>query len=167
MPRRRRSPSSSAHDSVDPAQPIGDRDQLFGPVGAHPDDDQGGQPLLSEPDVEVHPIGPHIDIVPIGQAAGHERLPLSLPLGRQPGDHRRRQPGRGPKEAFQRRDEVPELIPCRYSSYLGRELAEPDRAWVSDVRVERIAEASHWVQADASERVNQLMVDFLLEPIGG
>ncbi|HEV2918377.1 MAG TPA: alpha/beta hydrolase, partial [Actinomycetota bacterium] len=45
--------------------------------------------------------------------------------------------------------------------YLGRELAEPDRAWVPDVRVERIAEASHWVQADAPERVNQLMVDFL------
>jgi hypothetical protein len=35
------------------------------------------------------------------------------------------------------------------------------------VRVERIAEASHWVQADASERVNQPMVDFLLEPIRG
>jgi pimeloyl-ACP methyl ester carboxylesterase len=29
------------------------------------------------------------------------------------------------------------------------------------VRVERIPEASHWVQADAPERVNQLMVDFL------
>jgi pimeloyl-ACP methyl ester carboxylesterase len=35
------------------------------------------------------------------------------------------------------------------------------------LRVERIADASHWVQADAPERVNQLMVDFLLEPIGG
>jgi pimeloyl-ACP methyl ester carboxylesterase len=34
------------------------------------------------------------------------------------------------------------------------------------VRVERIAEASHWVQADAPERVNQLMVEFL-RPIGG
>jgi epoxide hydrolase 4 len=50
--------------------------------------------------------------------------------------------------------------------YLGRELAEPDRAWVPDVRVERIAEASHWVQADAPERVNQLMADFLLEHMG-
>jgi epoxide hydrolase 4 len=50
--------------------------------------------------------------------------------------------------------------------YLGPELAEPDRAWVPEVRVERIAEASHWVQADAPERVNQLMVDFL-EPIRG
>jgi len=33
--------------------------------------------------------------------------------------------------------------------------------------VERIADASHWVQADDPERVNQMMVDFLLEPIGG
>jgi hypothetical protein len=44
---------------------------------------------------------------------------------------------------------------------LRRELAEPDRAWVPDVRVERIAEASHCLQADAPERVNQLMLDFL------
>jgi pimeloyl-ACP methyl ester carboxylesterase len=50
--------------------------------------------------------------------------------------------------------------------YLGRELAEPDRAWVPDVRVERIPQASHWVQADAPERVNQLMMDFL-QPISG
>jgi epoxide hydrolase 4 len=50
--------------------------------------------------------------------------------------------------------------------YLGRELAEPDRALVPDVRVERIAEASHWVQTDAPQRVNQLMVDFL-QPIRG
>jgi pimeloyl-ACP methyl ester carboxylesterase len=49
---------------------------------------------------------------------------------------------------------------------LGRELAEPDRAWVPEMRVERIPEASHWVQADAPERVNQLMVDFL-QPIAG
>jgi epoxide hydrolase 4 len=50
--------------------------------------------------------------------------------------------------------------------YLGRELAEPDPAWVPEVRVERIPQASHWVQADAPERVNQLMVDFL-QPIRG
>jgi pimeloyl-ACP methyl ester carboxylesterase len=50
--------------------------------------------------------------------------------------------------------------------YLGRELAEPDPAWVPEVRVERIAEASHWVQADAPERVNQLMVEFL-QPLRG
>ena len=66
-----------------------------------------------------------------------------------------------------RRVDIPTLIIWgEQDRYLGRELAEPDRAWVPDVRVERIAEASHWVQADAPERVNQLMVDFL-QPIRG
>jgi epoxide hydrolase 4 len=66
-----------------------------------------------------------------------------------------------------RRVDIPTLVIWGdQDRYLGRELAEPDRAWVPDVRVERIAEASHWVQADAPERVNQLMVDFLLEHMG-
>ncbi len=61
-----------------------------------------------------------------------------------------------------RRVDIPTLIIWGdQDRSLGRELAEPDRAWVPDVRVERIAEASHWVQADDPERVNQLMVDFL------
>ncbi|HEX2189336.1 MAG TPA: alpha/beta hydrolase [Longimicrobiaceae bacterium] len=33
--------------------------------------------------------------------------------------------------------------------------------WVPGIRVERIPEASHWVAADAPERVNRLLVDFL------
>lgn len=33
--------------------------------------------------------------------------------------------------------------------------------WVPDLRVERIPDASHWVQFDASERVNDLLVDHL------
>jgi epoxide hydrolase 4 len=66
-----------------------------------------------------------------------------------------------------RRVDIPTLIIWGdQDRYLGRALAEPDRGWVPDVRVERIAEASHWVQADAPERVNQLMVDFL-QPIAG
>jgi pimeloyl-ACP methyl ester carboxylesterase len=44
---------------------------------------------------------------------------------------------------------------------LGEELAEPDRRWVPNVRVERIPKASHWVQADAPERVNELLRSFL------
>jgi pimeloyl-ACP methyl ester carboxylesterase len=66
-----------------------------------------------------------------------------------------------------RRVDIPTLVIWGdQDRYLGRELAEPDHAWVPEVRVERIAEASHWVQADAPERVNQLMVDFL-QPIRG
>jgi pimeloyl-ACP methyl ester carboxylesterase len=45
---------------------------------------------------------------------------------------------------------------------LGAELAEPDRRWVPNlVGVERLPDASHWVQNDAPERVNELLVDFL------
>jgi pimeloyl-ACP methyl ester carboxylesterase len=45
--------------------------------------------------------------------------------------------------------------------HLGSELAEPASEWVPNVRVERIPEATHWVQHDAPERVNELLVEFL------
>jgi pimeloyl-ACP methyl ester carboxylesterase len=45
--------------------------------------------------------------------------------------------------------------------YLGLELAEPDPAWVPNARVERLANATHWVQNDQPERVNQLLLEFL------
>jgi epoxide hydrolase 4 len=44
---------------------------------------------------------------------------------------------------------------------LGEELAAPPEGWVKDVRIERIADASHWVQNDAPERVNELLAGFL------
>jgi pimeloyl-ACP methyl ester carboxylesterase len=45
--------------------------------------------------------------------------------------------------------------------YLGRHLIDGTERWVGDLRVERIAEASHWVQADAPERVNALLLEHL------
>jgi pimeloyl-ACP methyl ester carboxylesterase len=46
-------------------------------------------------------------------------------------------------------------------SYLGSDLAEPDRDDVPNLdRVERLPDASHWVHHDEAERVNQLLVDF-------
>ena len=46
-------------------------------------------------------------------------------------------------------------------SYLGPELAEPDRDDVPNLdRVERLADASHWVHHDAPESVTQLLIDF-------
>ena len=45
--------------------------------------------------------------------------------------------------------------------HLGSELAEPAPEWVPNVRMERIPEATHWVQHDAPERVNELLIDFL------
>jgi pimeloyl-ACP methyl ester carboxylesterase len=44
--------------------------------------------------------------------------------------------------------------------WLGAELAQPDPRWVPNVRVEHIAEASHWIQADAPDRVNELLLRF-------
>ena len=45
--------------------------------------------------------------------------------------------------------------------YLGRHLIDGTERWVGDLRVERIAQASHWVQADAPERVNDLLLEHL------
>jgi epoxide hydrolase 4 len=47
--------------------------------------------------------------------------------------------------------------------HLGSELAEPAPEWVPNVRVERIADATHWVQHDAPERVNGLLLGFFDE----
>jgi epoxide hydrolase 4 len=44
--------------------------------------------------------------------------------------------------------------------YLGVRLTERLEGWVPDLRVERLPEASHWVQSDAPEQVNQLLVEF-------
>jgi pimeloyl-ACP methyl ester carboxylesterase len=47
--------------------------------------------------------------------------------------------------------------------HIGSELAEPAPEWVPNVRVERIADATHWVQHDAPERVSELLVGFMNE----
>jgi pimeloyl-ACP methyl ester carboxylesterase len=45
--------------------------------------------------------------------------------------------------------------------YLGLPLTEGLTEWVPNLRIERIADASHWVQMDAPDRVNDLMIQFL------
>ena len=45
--------------------------------------------------------------------------------------------------------------------YLGVDLTKGLERWAPDVRVEHIPDASHWVQNDAPERVNELIVGFL------
>ena len=51
--------------------------------------------------------------------------------------------------------------------YLGAELAEPDQSWVSNARVERLPDASHWVQLDRPQEVNALLLEFLLNSYSG
>jgi pimeloyl-ACP methyl ester carboxylesterase len=48
----------------------------------------------------------------------------------------------------------------RHDNYLGKHLAEPYPEDVPNCRIEYL-EASHWVQVDAPEDVNRLLIDFL------
>jgi pimeloyl-ACP methyl ester carboxylesterase len=45
--------------------------------------------------------------------------------------------------------------------YLSPRLTQGLEAWVPDLRVERLAESSHWVQNEAPDRVNRALIRFL------
>jgi pimeloyl-ACP methyl ester carboxylesterase len=47
---------------------------------------------------------------------------------------------------------------------LGKDLAEPPRRFVPHARVVHIPNATHWVQNDAPEKVNELLVEFVTKP---
>jgi epoxide hydrolase 4 len=66
---------------------------------------------------------------------------------------------------LRRRIEAPVMVIWgQRDLFLVPELARPDPALVPDARVERLPDASHWVQQDRPERVNALLLDFLGEP---
>lgn len=72
----------------------------------------------------------------------------------------RRSPGRVRREA--RRIDTPTLLIWgEQDSGLSPRLTHGLERWVAELRIERIPDASHWVMADAPERVNRLMLDFL------
>ena len=45
--------------------------------------------------------------------------------------------------------------------YLGIDLADPGPELVSNLRLEKLPKASHWVQVDEADRVNELILDFI------
>ena len=59
------------------------------------------------------------------------------------------------------------IIWGQQDAYVGPELAEPDRDWVSNYRVVRLENASHWVMADEPERVSELILEHLAEATRG
>jgi pimeloyl-ACP methyl ester carboxylesterase len=70
--------------------------------------------------------------------------------------------GAGAMAAATRHLEMPTLVVWgEKDRYLNLRLTEGMESLVSNLRVERIPEASHWVQIDAAERVNALMLSFL------
>ncbi len=70
--------------------------------------------------------------------------------------------GTGAMGAATRRLEMPTLLIWgEKDRYLNLRLTEGLDQWIANLRIERIPEASHWVQVDAAERVNTLMIAFL------
>jgi pimeloyl-ACP methyl ester carboxylesterase len=53
------------------------------------------------------------------------------------------------------------LIWGEQDRYLGIHLTEGLDRWASNIHVERLPQGSHWVQMDAPDRVNELLIDFL------
>jgi pimeloyl-ACP methyl ester carboxylesterase len=71
---------------------------------------------------------------------------------------------RNPREAL--REPAPITCPTLLiwgdrDRYLGADLTRGLEQWVPNIRVEHIPGASHWVQLDAPERVNDLIIGFL------
>ncbi len=63
-------------------------------------------------------------------------------------------------------DKIPINVPVlllwgERDAYLSPRLTEGLNAWVPNLRVMRFPDVSHWIQNDAPERVNRLMIDFL------
>jgi hypothetical protein len=86
--------------------PVGEGDQLLGPVGTDPDQHQQAQPLFVQPDVEVDAVGPHVHVVDPGQVAGGEGFGLVLPRPDESGDDRAGQACGGTQELLQCRREI-------------------------------------------------------------
>jgi pimeloyl-ACP methyl ester carboxylesterase len=64
--------------------------------------------------------------------------------------------------ALRRRIEAPVMVIWgQRDLFLVPELARPDAAWAPGARVERLPDASHWVQQDRPEKVNAMLLDFL------
>ena len=53
------------------------------------------------------------------------------------------------------------LIWGEQDRYLDLRLTEGLERWAPDIRVERIPDASHWIQNDTPQRVNELIIQFL------
>jgi pimeloyl-ACP methyl ester carboxylesterase len=80
------------------------------------------------------------------------------------GTLRRALAGRTGRPPAYRRVQVPTLLIWgEQDSALSVSLTEGLDEWVEDLRVEHLPEASHWVQADAPETVNDLLGEFLAE----
>mgnify|MGYP002837125169 CR=1 FL=1 len=71
---------------------------------------------------------------------------------------------RNPKELVSKMSPIDQPVLVIWGEkdrYLGLELAEPDSRWVRDLTMTIIPDASHWVQVDQPQLVNDSLLDFL------
>jgi hypothetical protein len=87
--------------------------------------------VFFEADVDVHAVGPQVDVVDLGQIPGGERALLGLPLPGQPSDDRGGQPGGRAEELAEGGHEVParQTVQVQQRQHLGdaRGLPRPRR----------------------------------------
>ena len=107
------------------SEAIPDRHQLFVAVGSNPKKDQTAELVLLEPDVEVNPVRPQVDVVGLAQVALSELLHLLAPIPGQALEGRSRNPRPAAEELRQRGDEVlggdpPQMERRQHLSDLGR-----------------------------------------------
>jgi hypothetical protein len=85
---------------------LGERDEFLTAVHAYPDQHEQARLYLVEAHVEVHAVGPEVDVVGGRQVPVAERAGLVLPLHGEPGDRGSGQARAGAEELLQRRHEV-------------------------------------------------------------
>ena len=62
-------------------EPIGERNELLGAPSADTENDEQTHLVLLEPELQVDPVDPHVDVVGAGQGPLVEGALLVLPLG--------------------------------------------------------------------------------------
>ena len=81
-------------------------DEFLTAVDSDAEHDQQAEFRLVQADVQVHAVGPQVDVVDAGQVLVGEGAGLVLPLHGQPGDRRRRQARAGAEELLRHGHEI-------------------------------------------------------------
>jgi hypothetical protein len=88
------------------AEPVGESNELLGPVRADTENDEQADLVLLEPDLQADPVDPHVDVIGVLQRSGVGGALLVLPLLGETRDDRGRQARTGAEELRERWPEV-------------------------------------------------------------
>ena len=107
---------------------VGDGDQLLFAIRARADHHQAAQTVIAPKSHAGRDyFYPDVDVIPAGEIAPHEVLPLGLPLLGKTGHRRGREPSPGTEEFLQSREEAPTGEPVRVQQRQGTSVTFGDR----------------------------------------